>query len=160
MRDVAERAYFNLCLGFGRLLRAGRYSAVRIAADGETTHVRKQRLFYAPMLVWLGAILVRMLDTGMRVLPQREWVERERLLYDSLYGSSVRIDGDGVLVLPYLIGSTLAEVLEDPSITRAVRQRAIELSVRALVDFHQRGHTHGDAMAENVMVDLDTGVAR
>ena len=40
--------------------------------DGER-QVRKRRLFYAPLLVWMGGPLVRILDTGGRVLPQRDW---------------------------------------------------------------------------------------
>ena len=159
MRELAERAYFLLCLALGRLLRAGRYSTVRIdRRDGEL-QVRKHRAFYAPLLVWMGGPLVRILDTGMRVLPQREWEERERQIYQSLHGASIRVDADRTLVLPRLAGQTLATVLEDPALEESVRTRAIELAVVALADFHARGFTHGDAMAENVMVDLDTGVA-
>ena len=159
MRQLAERAYFVLCLGLGRLLRAGRYSRVRIAdRDGEL-HVRKRRSFYAPLVVWLGGLLVRILDTGMRVLPQRDWAERERLVYRSLYGMSVRIDADGTLILPRLAGETLAAVLENPALGDAVRKKAIELAVVALARFHDAGFSHADAMAENVMVDIEAGVA-
>ena len=160
MRDIAERAYFLLCLTLGRLLRSGRYSTVRIVRQDGELQVRKSRLFYAPLLVRLGDPLVRLLDTGMRVLPQREWEERERQLYRSLTGTSIHIDADGTLVLPHLTGKTLATLLEDPEIEEPIRMRAIELAVVALSDFQARGFTHGDAMAENVMVDLEGGVAR
>jgi hypothetical protein len=155
-----ERGYFSLCLGLGRLLRAGRYSKVRVVRQNGERQVRKQRRFYAPLLVWLGDPLVRILDTGVRVLPQREWTERERAVYESLYRTSIRIDADGTVVLPYLAGETLATLLEDPDLGESARRRAIELAVVALVDFHARAFTHGDAMAENVMVDLHAGVAR
>jgi len=121
--------------------------------------VRKHRLFYAPLLVWLGGQLVRLLDTGVQVLPQRDWEERERHLCLSLRGAAIRVEDDGTLVLPRLPGDTLATVLEDPNLAESVRQTAIELAVVALADFHARGFTHGDAMAENVMVDLEAGVA-
>ena len=156
---IGERAYFLLCSGLGRLLRAGRYSKTRIVSRDAGLEVRKHRLFYAPLLVWLGGPLVRLLDTGVRVLPQRDWEERERQLYLRLRGSSVRVDADGTLVLPRLPGQTLATVLEDPELDESVRKRAIEMAVVALADFHAQGCTHGDAMAENVMVDLDAGVA-
>ena len=159
MRELAERAYFFLCLVLGRLLRAGRYSKTRIVSQGSEREVRKHRVFYAPPLVSLGGPLVRVLDTGVRVLPQRDWEERERLIYGSLLGASIRIDADGTLVLPCLAGETLATLLEDPELEESVRKRAIELAVVALADFHARGFTHGDAMAENVMVDVEAGVA-
>jgi tRNA A-37 threonylcarbamoyl transferase component Bud32 len=159
VRKLRERAYFVLCRAFGRLLRSGRYSQVRIVhRDGEP-QVRKRRLFYAPFLVWLGDPLMRMLDTGVRVLRKRDWVERERQVHGMLRDRSIHIDADGTLVLPYLAGETLAAVLENPALEEGVRKRAIERAVVALADFHRRGFTHGDAMAENVLIDLEAGVA-
>jgi hypothetical protein len=160
MRALAERVYFYLSLALGRLLRAGRYSTTRIVCQDGELQVRKHRLFYAPLLVSLGALLVRILDTGVRVLPQRDWEERERLVYGSLHRASIRIDADGAVVLPCLTGKTLAALLEDPELEDSARARAIELAAVALAEFHAEGFTHGDAMAENVMIDLEAGVAR
>ena len=160
MREIAERAYFGLCLALGWLLRRGRYSHARIAREGDERLVRKRRLFYAPPLVAIGRPLLRILDTGVRILPQREWEERERTLYRSVYGFSIRIDDDGALVLPLLSGKTLASWLEDPALEESLRTNAIELAVAALVEFHRLGFTHGDAMAENVLVDPEAGAAR
>ncbi len=114
--------------------------------------VRKSRLFYAPLLIWLGGPLVRILDTGVRVLRQRDWEEREQRIYQSLRGTSIRIDADGTLVLPCLAGETLATLLEDPALEESVRKTAIERAVVALAEFHRLGFTHGDAMAENVLI--------
>jgi tRNA A-37 threonylcarbamoyl transferase component Bud32 len=121
--------------------------------------VRKHRRFYAPLLVWVGGPLVRVLDTGVRVLPQREWEERERRVHARLRGAAVGIEADGTLVLPRLPGTTLATLLEDPALGESVRTRAIARAVVALAELHRLGFTHGDAMAENVMVDLESGVA-
>jgi serine/threonine protein kinase len=159
VRELAERTYFRLCLTLGRLLRAGRYAKARIVRQDGELRVRKHRLFYAPLLVWLGGPLVRILDTGVRVLPQRDWEERERRVYRSLRGTSIRVDAGGTLVLPCLAGKTLATLLEDPALEESVRKRAIERAVAALAEFHRLGFTHGDAMAENVLVDLEAGVA-
>lgn len=159
MRVVVEHAYFLLCLGFGRLLRSARYSKARIVCQDGEREVRKHRRFYAPLLVWLSGPLVRILDTGVRVLRQRDWQERERQIYRTLHGTSIRIAADGMLVLPYLAGKPLATLLENPGLEESVRKRAIELAVRALAGFHAQGFTHGDAMAENVLVDLEAGVA-
>ena len=158
-RELAERCYFAVCLALGWLLRSGRYSKTRIVHQDGELQVRKHRLFYAPLLVSMGGPLVRILDTGVRVLPQRDWEERERLIYRSLRATSIRIDTGGTLVLPRLAGETLARVLENPELQESVRKRAIELAVVALTDFHHLGFTHGDAMAENVLVDLEAGVA-
>jgi tRNA A-37 threonylcarbamoyl transferase component Bud32 len=121
--------------------------------------VRKHRLFYAPLLVWLGGPLLRILDTGVRVLAQRDWEERERRVYRSIYGTSIRVDVDGTLVLPCLAGDSLATLLEDPELDESVRKRVIERAVVALAEFHRFGLTHGDAMAENVLIDLEAGAA-
>jgi len=159
MRELAERAYFVLCLALGWLLRSGRYSKARIVCQDGKLQVQKYRFFYAPLLLWMGGPLVRVLETGVRVLPQRDWEEQERQVYRSLYATSIRIDGDGILILPCLAGVTLATLLEDPELEKSVRNRAIERAVVALTEFHHLGFTHGDAMAENVLVDLESEVA-
>jgi hypothetical protein len=151
--------YFFLCLASGRLLRSSRYSEARIVNASGKRQVRKRRLFYAPLLIWLGGRLVRLLDIGVQVLPRREWEERERRIYQSVYRAAIRIDADGTLLLPCLPGETLASVL-DATQDDSIRRRAIALAVVALAEFHRFGFTHGDAMAENVLVDLDAGVAR
>ena len=159
MRELAERSGFLGCLALGRLLRSGRYSKARIVNQDGVLRVRKSRFFYAPLLVSMGGPLVRMLDTGVRVLPQRDWEERERLLYQSLHGASIEVDTDGTLVLPCLRGETLATLLENPELAASVRKQAIELAVVALAELHRLGFTHGDAMVENVMIDLEAEVA-
>jgi hypothetical protein len=159
VRELAERAWFVVCLVLGRLLRSATYSKAWIVdRDGER-QVRKHRRFYAPFLVWMGRPLLWALDAGVRVLPQRAWEERERRLYESLRRTSIRIAADGVLVLPCLAGETLAALLEDPALEASVRRRAIEQAVVALAEFHRLGWTHGDAMAENVLIDLEAGAA-
>ena len=159
MRELAERTWFLLCLALGRLLRSARYSNTWIVQQGDRCEVRKRRSFYAPLLVWLGGPLVRVLGTGVRVLPQREWEERERQIYQSFYGESIRIAGAGTLVLPYFAGRTLARMLEDDQLDLATKKKAINHAVVALAEFHRAGFSHGDAMAENVLVDLEAGNA-
>ena len=158
--ERAGRAWYRICLTLGRVLRAARYAEARVVwRDGER-EVRKQRQVHAPVLVWASGLLVRMLGTGVRVLPQRQWEERERQLYRGLYDASVRVNPGGVLVLPCLPGRTLASLLDDPALAKPLGKPAIELAAVALARFHAHGFTHGDAMAENVMVDVEGGVAR
>ena len=158
-RALAARAYFALCLALGRMLRSARYSTVRIVHQDGQRLVRKHRRFYAPLLIWMSDLLVRILDAGVRVLRQRDWEERERQIYRSLHGASIRVDANGMLVLPLLAGRTLATLLEDPALEESTRKRAMEHAAIALAEFHRLGFTHGDAMAENVLVDLEAGVA-
>lgn len=165
VRDLAERAYFVLCLALGWLLRSARYSKVRVvhqdgddpAWSSDKVRLHKRRVFYAPLVIWMGDLLLRILDAGVRVLPQRDWEERERVIYRNLLGTSIRIDAGGTLVLPHFAGKTLATLLENPALEESVRKKAIERAVVALAEFHHLGFTHGDAMAENVMVEA--GVA-
>ncbi len=157
---AVDHAWFGLALWLGRLLRAGRYSTTRIVRHGAVLEVRKRRRFYAPALLSVGDGLMRLLGTGVRILPQREWQDNERRLYETLHGVSVRVESGGTLVLPFLTGHTLASLLEDHGTAPASRASAMRLAAAALADLHARGLTHGDAMAENVIVDLDAGVAR
>ena len=156
----SARAYFCFCRRLGRWLRSARYSKVRIVAHDGGCQIRKRRAFYAPVLVGMSGPLMRVLDTGVRVLPQREWHAREASLYRSLYGLSIGVAADGTLVLPCLAGQTLASVLEQESSAETTRRRAVALAAAALGAFHRRGFTHGDAMAENVLIDVETDVAR
>ena len=155
-----ERAYFVLCRGLGKLLRSSTYSAVRVVDHGDGPIVQKRRRFYAPLLVALSDPLIAVLNTGVRVLHQRDWEERERALYRDVYGLSIDVDADGTLILPHLRGQTLAATLEDAALGDTARASAIKVAVTALAAFHAKGFTHGDAMAENVMVDREAGVAR
>jgi hypothetical protein len=156
---VAERAYYFACLTLGWLLRSARYTRAPIVdADAEAL-VRKRRAFYAPLLIWLGGLVVTVLNTGTRVLSQQEWEERERLIYQTVYGTSIQVEADGTLVLPFLAGRTLAIVLENPALEDSTRKTAIESAVAALAAFHCQGFTHADAMAENVLIDR-SAVAR
>jgi hypothetical protein len=132
---------------------------VRIVHQDGQRLVRKHRRFYAPLLIWMSGLLVRILDTGVRVLPQRNWEQRERRIYQRLHGASIRVDADGMLVLPVLGGHALAMLLEEPELEESIRRRAMEHAAIALAEFHRLGFTHADAMAENVLVDLEAGVA-
>lgn len=155
---TASHTYFVLCLAAGRMLRSARYSTAQVVHQDADPLVRKHRRFYAPLVIRMGDLLVRLLNTGVWILPQRDWEKRERGIYRSVYDLSIRIDVDGTLVLPCLAGKTLATLLEEPDLKESTRKWAIERAVIALAQFHSLGFTHGDAMAENVMVE--GGVAR
>jgi hypothetical protein len=159
VRKLAGRAYFQLCLALGRVMRSARYSTARLAREGDECLVLKVRSIYAPLLVGMADPLFTLLDAGVRVLPHGSWQDRERQMYRTFRRIPIRTNADGTLILPCLAGETLASLLEDPELTETARTRAIELAVVALAEFHRLGLTHGDAMAENVLIDLEAGVA-
>ena len=159
VQDALARAWFAFCRAIGLLIRSARYSRARFVVEGGELRVRKWRAVYAPSLIWMGDRLMRALDTGVRVLPQRDWEEHERRVYASVYGKAIAVAGDGILLLPVLAGRPLASLLQDPQITERLRTKAIEHAVVALAALHRAGITHADAMADNVLVDLDAGVA-
>ena len=111
---MMQRAYFLLCLVLGRLLRSAKYSRAWIVYQDAEPQVRKCRSFYAPLLVWMGGPLLGILDTGVRVLARRDWEERERRIYRCLRRTSIRIDTDGMLVLPRLAGVCLLYTSPSP----------------------------------------------
>ena len=67
-RELAARAYFGLCLASGRMVRSATYSKVWVVHEGGEHFVRKHRVFYAPLLIWMGNLLVSILGAGVRVL--------------------------------------------------------------------------------------------
>ena len=150
---MMARAYYLACMALGWLLRSARYTKAPAVNQNGEPEVRKRRAFYAPLLIWMGGLVVRVLNTGTRVLAQREWEERERLIYQTVYGTSIQVESDGTLVLPFIEGRTLAAVLEDPNVNDSGRTEAIEAAALALAEFHRLGFTHADAMAENVLID-------
>ena len=154
-----ERAGFLLCFGLGRVLRGGTYATHRVVRRQGMVTLRKSRRTYAPAAIWLGGYIFRAMDAGVRVLPQKAWEERERLAYRILGRPPVAVEEDGTVILPFLPGETLAALLDQPPLEDSARFRMIELAIAALKEFHAAGLTHGDAMAENVLVDLETGVA-
>jgi hypothetical protein len=156
---MIDRAYFLLCKALGWILRSARYSGVRVVQRGSRPAILKRRASYAPLLIWMSGLVVRLLDTGVRVLAKHEWVERECQIYQELDRGPVEVDRDGTVILPWLAGETLATLLDDLRLDEAHRNRAIERAAVALAEFHRLGFTHADAMAENVLVDLDSGVA-
>lgn len=164
MSELAQRAWFRVSLALGQLLRASRYSKVRVVDRDRTRHVQKTRAFYAPLLVWFGNPLMKLLNTGVRVLSQHEWEERESKLYLTLYHESVQIArpsfGLSTLLLPFLPGVTLASLLDNSELDENIRTKSVALAAIALREFHAKGFTHGDAMAENVLIDVDSGAAR
>jgi hypothetical protein len=157
---LASRGWFACSFLIGTALRSGRYASAEVIERNGTVVVRKERLRRAPILVWLVGVLYKLLDSGVRVLPQHEWEARERERYLSLYNLRVERNGDRVLILPRLPGVPLAQLLSERGVDSHSRSRALALATAALGAMHRTGTTHADAMASNVMIDLDSNSAQ
>ena len=159
VRDLAERAYFRPVPGSGAaasvrevLERSDRPPGRRASGAKAPLVLRASpgldgwSAGQAPGYRRAGPAAAGLGGAGAPDLPEpSRYVDSDRCRRDA--------------VLPCLAGETLATLLEDPALEESVRKRAIERAVVALAEFHRLGFTHGDAMAENVMVDVDAGVA-
>ena len=152
--------YYHVAMAIGAAMRNAKYSIVSVEDDGATIKVRKVRAWYAPALIAAHATLMKVLNAGVRVLPNRRWAAHEQYMFARLYNMQVRTGAAGVLVVPRIEGRTLSSLLADEEVADDNRMRALALAVASLAYLHQRGFTHGDAMADNVMVSLAAGIAR
>lgn len=89
-----------------------------------------------------------------------EWQYREMKLYKDLYGLEVARSNRSLL-LPILNGMPLSQLLTSEEYSKKVKIAGVELAILALQSFHKTcAESHGDATAENVIVNLAEGRAR
>ena len=154
--ELAARAYFVLCVALGRLLRSGTYSTTPDRRGGRERQVRKSRVVLrAPpgLAGWAAAQDPRYRRAGPPAAglggagaPASTGASAARRFGSRPTGrSSCRAS----------LERRWRRLLEDPELDESVRKTAIERAVVALAEFHRAGFTHGDAMAENVLVDLE-----
>jgi hypothetical protein len=104
----------------------------------------------------------------VEILWGERWLDRERALYQTLYGATVERAGDDALRLPLLPGETLAALLGRTRAWTGGAAEAMRAAWRALRVLHgldeeahgsRRSFSHADATVANVLVDA-TGAAR
>ena len=111
----------------------------------------------APPRVARWAHSARSSIPACRYCTGRIWQERERQLYRSLRGTSIRIEADGTLVLPCLAGESAGGLCwRSGNWTRPPAGRRSNGQSSLLPISIARVSPAAVAMAENVMVDLDT----
>ena len=138
-------------------------------APGRPPTIAKRRRWFGPLLIGPGNLYLRLLGSGVRILPGAEWRARERALYRALHGIELETGPRGWLILPRWPGwcwpITLSQL--DPA---PVRLRGLGAASRALKDLHRvelpradggsERLSHGDATLRNVLFDPGTGEAR
>jgi hypothetical protein len=139
-------------------------------APGRPPAIAKRRRWFCPLLIGPGNLYLRLLKSGVRVLPGVEWQARERALYRVLHGIELETGPRGWLILPRWPGVLLADYAQDRFEPAPARVRGLVAATRALRDLHRvelspaDGRclrlSHGDATLRNVLFDPGTGAAR
>jgi hypothetical protein len=155
----------------GSCLRKLRLHAIEHRqAPGRPPTIAKRRRWFSPLVIGPGNLYLRLLGSGVRVLPGAEWRARERALYRTLHGIELDTGPRGWLVLPRWPGVVLADHAQSRRDPTPARVRGLDAASRALADLHRIelrcAHggcellSHGDASLRNVLFDPATGDAR
>jgi hypothetical protein len=139
-------------------------------APGRPATIAKRRRWFGPLLIGPGNLYLRLLGSGVRVLPGAEWRARERALYRALHGIELETGPGGWLLLPRWPGVVLADHARSRLDPAPARLRGLGAASRALWDLHgvelpradggRERLSHGDATLRNVLFDPGTGEAR
>lgn len=151
----------------GVFIGSFKFNTLRMGcADGRRT-VWKRRRRYAPMLTVAANLYCRMLGLPIRVLINREWLQREQELYRQLYQEEVTLHPHGWLEVPWH-GDDLAHWLINPVSSVEAKMQAL---TSATLDLHRahailvgengamRRFSHGDACVSNVAYSPEDGKA-
>ncbi|MBI3926430.1 MAG: hypothetical protein HY319_12890 [Armatimonadetes bacterium] len=108
----------------------------------------KKRRFYAPLVVTLANIYLRLTGAGLRLLTNREWLSWEQEVWRRS-GRDARVSG-AELLMPEIPGVPLSSILASGA-SRNQKATAIATSLRELHRLHHElGLTHSDAATHNV----------
>jgi hypothetical protein len=139
-------------------------------APGRPPTIAKRRRWFGPLLIGPGNLYLRLLGSGVRVLPGAEWRARERALHRALHGIELETGPRGWLILPRWPGVVLADHARSRHDPAPARLRGLGAASRALRDLHRvelpradggcERLSHGDATLRNVLFDPGTGEAR
>jgi hypothetical protein len=139
-------------------------------APGRPPTIAKRRRWFGPLLIGPGNLYMRLLGSGVRILPGADWRARERALHRALHGIELETGPRGWLILPRWPGVVLADHARSRLDPAPARLRGLGAASRALRDLHRvelpradggcERLSHGDATLRNVLFDPGTGEAR
>jgi hypothetical protein len=145
-----------------------------VTIDGVAA-IRKQRKWFASLIITVGNVFLKRTGSSMLVLPRNRWLEWERVIDASTHrnlilGESADPTPKGRdLLCRCASGISLRRILDDRDLSLEQKFDAIRWSLTALRLMHQNvadwGHgiyqsiSHGDATTNNVIVDLNNGSA-
>ena len=132
--------------------------------------IAKRRRWFGPLLISSGNLYLRLLGSGVRVLPGAEWRAREHALHHALHGIELEAGPRGRLILPRWPGVVLADHARSRLAPAPARLRGFGAASRAMRDLHRvelpragggcERLSHGDATLRNVLFDPETGETR
>ena len=139
-------------------------------APGRPPMIAKRRRWFGPLLIGPGNLCLRLMASGVRVLPVAEWQAREHALHRALHRIELETGPRGWLILPRWPGVVLADHARSRLDPAPARLRGLVAASRALRDLHRvelpragggcERLSHGDATLRNVLFDPETGEAR
>ncbi len=155
----------------GPLLGKIRLHAIEIRqTPGRPPEIAKRRRWFSHLLIGPINLFLRLLRSGVRVLPGAEWQARERALHRLLHGIELESCSRGWLVFPRWPGIVLADYARTAIVPVPDRLRGLAAATRALQELHRfdlpgadgvgERLSHGDATLRNVVFDPETGTAR
>jgi hypothetical protein len=143
----------------------------RLSIDGVDV-VRKRRRCFAHLIIPLGNAFLKFNGSFIVALPTKHWLEWERAIENSTQRNLVlespleSIAGNSNLYCRSVPGVSLRQLLSDPRCSQEQKSDAIRWSLAALHFLHQvdadwgqgirQSISHGDATANNVIVDLNS----
>lgn len=142
-----------------RRATGGRYRIVRRLGSGGMAHV-----YYGEHVLLARPLAIKVLYTHLaRDAEMRERFRREAEASSTLVHPHIcsildygEVDGTVYLVMPYLAGGSLADVLVRDRTVPPVRAATVAVQVAAALDFAQRrGVVHRDIKPDNVLFDED-----
>lgn len=139
-------------------------------APGQPPTIAKRRRWFGALLIGPINLYLRLLKSGVRILPGAEWRSRECALHRVLHKIELKTSPRGWLILPRWPGVVLADYARSRVAPAPERLRGLCAASRALRDLHlvelrsANGVcdrlSHGDATLRNVLFDPGTGDAR
>ena len=146
------------------------HAIVSRQAPGRPPTIAKRRRWFGPLLIAPGNLYLRLLGSGVRILPGAEWRARERALHRALHGIELEIGPRRWLILTLWPGVVLADHARSRLDPAPARLQGLGAASRALRDLHRvelpradgvcERLSHGDATLRNVLFDPVTGEAR
>ena len=120
-------------------------------------YIRKTAGVKRSIWVCLGNFYLKILNSGIQILPNNQWIENEKFLYSAAHRLEVKITGNKIY-LPLIekpnLGIFLLSKEKSPGQKMLAISRAVEdLYLIHQSEVHQKNFTHGDATAENVLYD-------
>lgn len=150
--------FARISLMAGKIIGSVKLNRLIMTSENGRNLVLKRRCWYTPVLVFIGNIYIFLLGLKIRILRDREWLQREKTIYNDLYNELIAVRPGGWLEVP-CIGEVLSVLLAKPAITDANKLKALTAVTLDLHRMHQmpveengkrRLFSHGDACARNV----------